>query len=581
MHISKNRFISGLLAFVMAIDLEIVPPIAVNAADSETVAAQSNILNVDDLDGKDSDEVVVDKQDITLEWNKLTGDASYRLRIRSSEEGQSTTIDMEDYTQTQYTISEDWLIPGVKYVVNLYRYDANGNQISDGHRRFYFLVAGGESILSESLEMISPKLGGYGFPYDNLVVSWNLLQYATSYKILLEYYCGASGSSTHEVLQTELDNTTSSYIIPVELLQEGTEYKLKLYAYDKLGNDLSKTLYFTTEGDVDEHKLSDPVITSPYFTDQYFPYGNIKTIPVYDNVTVTWNKTPTATRYDVSLKPDGGDMISLPDAEQITTTQYTIPLEYLSPGVVYEVVITAYHDGDYDCYKESEFYFRAPYPGNLVLDAPLLTSHDLSTDLSEPTSYMIQKTDLEWNVVSAAKEYRVDIVSTENSDFKLTYKNLTQNSLSIPYRDIYEMFDNGEIVRIEVTAYDSYDNSTFSEYYIELTENPISKPVIISPAFAENETETLPSFEADEDLQLSWNEVDTAVKYRVYLWEYYNGGWDELLRWDDLTDTTFTIPGKYLYDCGKFMIRIAAYNSYGKSSGAARYYFHPRYGGTF
>lgn len=569
MNSKKNRFVSVLLSFVMMISLvlEVFPPVTVHSA-----AAQSNLLKINELNGKDIDEVVVNKQDLTLTWSKLEDATAYRLRIRSNEEGVSA-IDIKNYTKMQYTIPESWLTPGIEYEVFLYRYK-DGKTVTAGRLKFSFLVAGGESILNETFEITSPKWGGQGFPYDNINVSWDRLQYATSYKLLLEYFCGAGGSARHEVLLAELDSTTSSYVIPVRLLREGTEYQLTLFAYDKHGNELHDKLQFITEGDVARQELSEPVITSPYFTDQYELYSNIKTIPVYDDVIVTWNEIPTAVRYSVSLKMDRGAEVSLPGAEQITDAQYKIPVERLTSGAVYEVVVTAYHEGSNDCSAQSEkYYFRAPYRGNLVLDAPLLISHDFSTNRDEPTQFVIQKMNLEWGDVSAAKKYRVNLVSLEDSDYKLTYKNLTDNKLSVPYKDIYETFSKGEVIEIEIDVDDAWGNFSTISYYIELTERPVDKPVILSPALASAETAMLPAFEAEEDLQVSWGAVNTAASYRIYLLEYYNGEWEELLRWDNITDTTFTIPGKYLYDCGKFKIKIAAYNSYGKSSGASGYYF--------
>ncbi len=522
-------------------------------------------LNVDELNGKwDSEIIVPSGKDIVLNWDKLSTDSYYGLTI-STPTNPSNVYDvtLKNYTSNTYTIPAGNLIPGYEYRIRVTRYGTVDSVTSS----FYFTVGGTNSILMEkTLEVYSPTKHGV-YAYDDITVQWTKMNYASKYVLSLEYHCG---KSYHSVLSDiELSNQQNSYTISKSLLHQGCEHRLKVYAYDALGNELDKTVLFRIEGDEAVFELSTPKIENEYF---YETWGvDMDSYPACEKIDVIWENIPAAAYYSITVESKFGDIDDpvLVNSTHFEDNMFTIPISNLVGGCIYSVKVAAYCVDGHKVSSKARF-FRAPYANGTTLHGPIVTSHDFSQDKNDPTCMVEQPLTITWDPVSAAASYSVywsEKGFEDWPDYEIT--GIKTNTVTIPSDCIYTAGEYTDF-QLKIVAEASNGTVAEAEYYIRLLASDISAPVLISPVLPTDDEMDLPSF--NDDFMISWTAVEGAVSYRVRIFELYDDEYDEIFNQEDITETSFEIPIDELYKGGQFKLNVRAYDQYGNGKGS-NYYF--------
>lgn len=526
-------------------------------------------LNLDELKGKDGDEIVVPSgKNIIITWNKLSTDSYYRLDVYARNNDSDTYDEVfKNYTSNSYTISSSNLIAGHEYRAMISRYDASGNSVGSAY--VTFTVAGTNSIMMEKrFEVISP-IDDAVYAQNDITVQWTKLNYASKYVLSLEYHCG---KSYHDVLENiEISNTQNTYTIPKSILHQGCKHRLKVYAYDSLGNELYESLIFRMEGDEAIFELDKPEITATYFYEDWT--DDMKSYPTYEDIVVTWTDIPAASYYSISIDSHYTviDDPVITNADNITDNTFTIPVSALVSGCVYSVRVSAYCSDGHK-YTSDRGYFRVPYANGSTIHGPEVISHELSKDKNDPTCMVEQALTITWAPVSAASTYNIYWSEVGYEDWpEYESKGQTSTSVTIPNDCIYTSSTKGYTdFELQIVAKDSNGIAESAYYYIRMLESTIEAPVVSSPKLPTDDEANLPSF--DDDFTISWNAVAGAVSYRVRIYEFYDDGYEEIYTQEGITTTSFEIPLDELYMGGQFKLTVRAYDQYGNGKGST-YYF--------
>lgn len=525
-------------------------------------------LNLDELKGKDGDEIIVPSgKNIIITWNKLSTDSYYRLDVNASNNDSDTYDEVfKNYTLNSYTISSSNLIAGHEYSARISRYDVSGN--SKGSAYVTFTVAGTNSIMMEKrFEVISP-IDDAVYAQNDITVQWTKLNYASKYVLSLEYHCGRS---YHDVLENiEISSTQNTYTIPKSILHQGCKHRLKVYAYDSLGNKLYKSIIFRMEGDEAIFELNEPEITATYFYEDWT--DDMKSYPTYEDIVVTWTDIPAASYYSISIDSHYTiiDDPILTNADNITDNKFTIPISALVSGCVYSVRVSACCSDGHK-YTSDRGYFRVPYANGSTIHGPEVISHELSKDKKDPTCMVEQSLTITWDPVSAASTYNVYWAEVGYEDWP-DYESIgqTATTVTIPSDCVYTSSKGYTDFRLKIVAKDSNGIGETVYYYIRMLESTIEAPVVSSPKLPTDDEANLPSF--DDDFTISWNAVAGAVSYRVRIYEFYDDGYEEIYTKEGITTTSFEIPLDELYMGGQFKLTVRAYDQYGNGKGST-YYF--------
>lgn len=524
-------------------------------------------LNIDELNGKHGDEVIVPSGNITLVWNKNSTDSYYRVRITAHNDNDSYAVTAQNYTSTSYSIATGKLTPGNQYTVRLDRYDASGRVIGSTEK-FEFTVGGASNsiMLEKRFDVISPVEDNV-YMYDDITVQWTKLNYATKYVLSLEYDCG---KSDHIVLDNiEISKTQNSYIIPKSALHQGCTHQLEVTAYDALGNELSESIEFRIEGDEALFEISKPEIIGSYFYEKWT--GDMKTYPVYEDIVVTWENIPAAEYYAIAVESSYGNISDpvLTGATHIERNTFTIPINKLVSGCVYNIRVTVYCAEGHKLTSD-RLYFRVPYANGTDLYGPQVTSHDFSKDANDPTSVVEQALTITWEPVSAAVSYDV-YWREKGADYaEFEVKNIKTTTVTIPSQAVLSWGPDSDY-ELMICANTSNDLWEDSIYYVRVVESAVEAPVVVSPTLATENKGNLPSF--DDAFTIKWNAVEGAAFYKVRISAYEDDDYYECYVEDNITSTSLELPVDELYFGGIFRITIRAYDYYGGSSKVNRYYF--------
>jgi len=528
--------------------------------DLYTTPTHGNTLNINDVDDKDSDEVQIAQGAVTITWDKRSTDSYYSLIIECNTTRQELVYETK-YTKTSYTIASSDIKAGYEYDVALYRYNSKGTRTL--LQSFEFVVLGGKSLIFEADPKIIVPAKNASVNYADLTIQWSKMNYASTIEIILEYDCGIDD---HEILRQTVSGTTSTYTIPKSVLQNGAEHYLRINVKDSLGNSKWVNRYFYVG--CEEDNVTE--ITAPVLTDSYMSTGydrmKVPTYPTYEPITISWEENPYASYFSLHLKDyDNGDKEIV--YNNIKTNSYTVQPSALVSGHRYQVNVYAYCTNG--CKDASDtMWFRAPYKANLKLDPPVVRAPELSTNAKDPYVFVRQDLTIEWEPVSAAKNYSVVLCEEDDHEWiDFEANGLTGTKVTIPRDNI----GTDLLYMLIISAYDSAGNETCQEYYVKAVKSNIEAPRLLTPQLPQDQT-NIPAFE-DRDLVLTWTPVEGAVNYRVQVRDYYGEEWDLILDQDGITEEAFTIPRSELYEGGKFRVRIKAIDQYGNGKYSDNYYF--------
>lgn len=269
----------------------------------------------------------------------------------------------------------------------------------------------------------------------------------------------------------------------------------------------------------------------------------------------TWNGSSNVS-ITVWGDPDGvnglsdGESMSFQVWDHDSDTSYDddISVSYLSlPGYSTDGI---YGDGKLFAFSDLTITAAGSPPSAPTLDSPGNDATSVSTSLT-----------LDWNAVSDANSYRVQLATNSGFSSPIVDKNnlsQTQHSVSsLNYSTVYYW---------RVRAKNANGNSTWSDTWSFTTDDPPIAPPA-SPTLDSPEDDAT---SVSRDIALAWNSVSTAISYHLQVAS--NEGFSTLIaNENDLTNTSY--DGADLDYSTTYYWRVRASNAGGTSGWSAVWSF--------
>lgn len=179
MNSRKNRFISGLLSFVMMFTLviQMLPPIEVSAADGgEGGLGITSPSDGDTINGFET---------VRIKWDKYSSADHYWITIKDEKTGDKPVN--EEYSGTTYRVYSDdevFTEDGREYKIYVAAMDEDGNVLENG-------AAWHAIYVTNELELETPEITSHGYLDthcidDPLYVSWDAVDCADDYTVYVK-----------------------------------------------------------------------------------------------------------------------------------------------------------------------------------------------------------------------------------------------------------------------------------------------------------------------------------------------------------------------------------------------------------
>ena len=383
------------------------------------------------------------------------------------------------------------------------------------NRAYSHMLSDGNTVLREGTD--------YTVSYSNNINVGTAVMTFTgkgNYKGTLNYYFVITPLSVSALTISEIaDQTfTGSAITPAptvkhgsKVLVSGTDYTT---AYSNNVNVGTATVKITGKGNYTDtatvrFTIKAAAVRSPKVT----------AVPGDGKATLTWNAIDGAERYAAYIVESDGTLKAL--ATRLTDTSYTA--SKLTNGTTYKFLVRAYVNGKWTDYDNNDI-------GTCTLPAPAAKPVVTAT----PGDAQVI---LRWNAIDSAERYAVyciDPTGTTAAAKCLTSK-LTATTLTV------SKLTNGVTYKFYVRAYVNGKWTAFDESdYVNAT--PVSS--VVKPT-----VEVIP---ADKQVTLTWDAIDGAEKYAVYMVQ--DDGTLKALA-TRLTDTEYTIKKLTNHTAYKFLVR--------------------------
>ncbi len=184
MNSKKNRFISGLLSFVMMFTLvmQVLPPVMVHAADGGTgglkISSPSDGATINGF------------ETVKIKWNRYSGADHYLLVVKDETTGQKVFEEEVSYstssTRTYNIYSDDEVFTedGHEYKIYVVAMDENDDELNNG-------AAWHAIYVDNELELETPEITSHGYLDthcidDTLYVEWDPVDGADNYTVYVK-----------------------------------------------------------------------------------------------------------------------------------------------------------------------------------------------------------------------------------------------------------------------------------------------------------------------------------------------------------------------------------------------------------
>ena len=227
MNSRKNRFISGLLSFVMMFTLvmQVLPPVTVHAADGGTgglkISSPSDGATINGF------------ETIKIKWDKHSDADHYWITVKDEETGDK--LINEEYSGTTYRVYQDDYVfteDGREYKIYVAAMDEGGNVLENG-------VAWHAIYVTNELELETPEITSHSYldthcVDDPLYVSWDAIDGADDYTVYVKKLDGEPDYNNDNESGTNITSFTWSDDCEIKLaasnLVAGKWYKIALCA---------------------------------------------------------------------------------------------------------------------------------------------------------------------------------------------------------------------------------------------------------------------------------------------------------------------------------------------------------------
>ncbi|MBR5826070.1 MAG: leucine-rich repeat protein [Clostridia bacterium] len=334
-----------------------------------------------------------------------------------------------------------------------------------------------------------------------ITLTWDKVPGAAGYRVYVK-----SGSSWKAL------KTTTARSYTAEGLSSGTTYTFAIKYYTK---ENGKTVW-------------DSELVTVKATTELGVTSSLKSTAATDSVTLKWSAVQGADGYRVFVKNTATGKWDI--AVRTTGKKTTATIEGLEPGKKYTFAVRAY-------VNNGSIVWAPKYKSVSAVTRPGLTEKITST----AGDRWIR---LNWSKVPGATGYRVYLL--KNGAWKALK---TTTGLYYYLMDV----DLGKEYTFAVKAYTKVDGNTYwASEYVEISG--VSKP-----GYPDGTTKVISS--TRNSVTISWDKVDYATGYRVYIYNTETGKWDTAVK--NTTKLTATVDG--LSPNESYTLAVRAYIKHGTS----------------
>lgn len=402
--------------------------------------------------------------DTNLSWAPVMNATGYLVVVGTTSGGIEVVNNVDVGNATTYDIPDD-LQESRLYYVTIIPYNDEGDAVSCTEETFRT----GDSDSPPSCTLLSVPTNGSTNVALDTDLNWNGSGSADGYRLTV----GTSSGGT-DIFSGDVGNVTT-YDFPTDLPQSTTIY-VNITAYNANGDAIGCTEEsFTTDG-------------PPLCTTLVSP-AHLETNVAVDIPNMTWNASPNATDYEVTIAASGS---TANDGTFVVSsgTSYNFPNDFeLGDMVTVTIVPRNAYGNAVGCTSESFTIVPPPVPACTRLSSPMV---DLPL---RPT--------IEWNASAGADGYKLTVLANSS-----TANNVTE--LDIPAGTTYTFtndFEQGETVAITVIPYNVQgDAMGCSSENVTIKAVPGCNSLIVPGDGA---------IDVPVDTSISWTTVSDATGYRL------------------------------------------------------------------
>jgi hypothetical protein len=457
-----------------------------------------------------------------LDWNDVSGAASYNLQIATDSAFTNPVLNATGINTSSYTYGS--LMRGVGTLNNNTQYFWRVSATNAGGTSSYSSIFDFTTIVAPPSvpNLVLPSNGAENVPLTTLL-DWDNAPGADSYTVQV-----ATDAGFTNIVINQAGISTSQYNI-TSGLSNNTQYFWRVSAANAGGTSpYSSVFSFTTV----VAAPSSPVLSAPANGS-----AGVSLTPTLD-----WNDVSGASTYTVHVATDAGFSNVVINESGLTSSQYAVT-SGLSNNTQYFWRVSAANAGGTSSYS-------SPFSFTTIVAAP--SAPALSTPSNGASGVPVTPT-LDWNDVSGASTYTVQVAT----DAAFSNLVINQSGVASSQYVISSALNNNTQYFWRVSATNAGGTSSYSSAFSFTTIIAApSAPTLTSPASNATGVALAPLFD--------WNDVSGASSYRIQI----------------STDSTFAatikdtsgvpasqyqLPGGLLSNNVKYYWRVNAANSGGTS----------------
>ncbi len=475
-----------------------------------------------------SNGVSLNKADLNVKWNSVTGAGSFRISARDLTTNSMIVSETNIGLSTNYTINSNNLTAGHQYRVAVGTFDTIGTSI---WTEILFSISNPTPATTLTKPVVTSPASGGSYNKGDINVRWNNVSGASTYRIAVR------DLNTDTLIVPEVNiGSSTSYTIYSNKFTADHQYRVAVGAFDSNGNEIWTEVIFAITAPT-------PIITSPVVN---YPASGGS----YDkgNINVSWNAVSGVSTYRLAVRNLITDSLIVSEQDVGLSTSYSISSSKLTVGHQYKVAIGAFDTGGNQKWTEVIFSITAP-PQIVTITPP---------DVKYPDnggSYDKGNINVSWNSVSGASTYRIAV------------RNLITNSLIVSEQDIglstsYNVSSSkltaGHQYKVAIGAFDSNGNQKWTEVIFSITAPP---PIVTITPPDVKYPDNGGSYDKG-NINVSWNSVSGASKYRIAVRDLIT---DSLIvsEQDIGLSTSYNVSSSKLTAGHQYRVAVGAFDSNG------------------
>jgi CRISPR/Cas system CMR-associated protein Cmr5 small subunit len=401
----------------------------------------------------------VNSTEVKLSWNRITNVTGYEVYIKEAGQYYKSI----GKTNMNNNVRINNLTAGKTYYVKVRAY--KGNMIGDFSSELRIVTNNNSS--TTTLGKVT-NLRQTSITTNTANIAWNSVTGATGYEVYVKEQYGSYSSK----------GTTTNLYATLNGLTPGKTYYVKVRAYNanKVG-DFSSELRIVTNNNSSTTTLG--------------KVTNLRQTSITTNTAnIAWNSVTGATGYEVYVKEQSGAYIN-----KGTTRNLYATIRGLTEGTTYDVKVRAYRlENGRTTYGDFSNELRF-----VTIKQPTTPSITLDKVMNLKASLTGTRADLTWNSVANVDGYEIYIDIPGKGYISLG--TVTKNNVGIIGLQL------GQTYNIKVRA---YKGTTYGEFSDEIKITTQNEEKI-------GKVENLQSVVTGTETRLTWNAVEKAAQYEVFI----------------------------------------------------------------